>query len=285
MEGIETQAPSEKQLYADAVLIGSKNKDAVWYDKTLPGVPEDAREVLENYSHVPPNEVDAHVLAIRDKAWEIYPWPCVGKFKFIHLSLCKMPSYASMVEGLKKGARYLDIGFCLGQDVRKLIADGAPGDNIYGIELNGPFIDLGYDLFRDRETLKAQLMQGDALDASEDSVFAKLAGTVDYIHLGFIMHVFDLEQQQLLLENCLRALKPEAGALIVGDAVGDVEGVLSPANGFWHSEDTFKKLWKGISEKTGQRYDCRATLGRSFGVPGFERAQQLTFEVEILGHE
>ncbi|KAI1209553.1 uncharacterized protein F4807DRAFT_460770 [Annulohypoxylon truncatum] len=105
-----------------------------------------------------------------------------------------------MLERLKKGAKYLDIGFCLSQDFRKLVADGVPSQNCYGIELNALFIDLGYGLFRDKDTLRAQLMQGDALDLTEDSVLAKLADTVDYIHLGFILHVFDLDKQRLLLE-------------------------------------------------------------------------------------
>ncbi|KAI1457494.1 hypothetical protein F4805DRAFT_467338 [Annulohypoxylon moriforme] len=286
MEGPETtQVFGRKQLHSVSSLIGSKNKDVGWYEKEFPGIPDDARALLENYSHVPLGEVDAHVLAIRDKAWDIYPWPCVGKFKFLRLSLYEKPSYASVLERLKTGAKYLDVGFCVGQDIRKLVADGAPSQNIHGIELNAPFIDLGYDLFRDRETLRAQLAQGDALDLSDDSVFAKLAGTIDYIHLGLIFHVFDLDKQRLLLENCLRALKPEAGTLILGEAVGDVEGVQVPSGGFLHSADTFRKLWNDISEKRGQRFDCRVTLGHGFDITGFDRARRLSFEVEFLGHK
>ncbi|KAI0892620.1 hypothetical protein F4806DRAFT_478652 [Annulohypoxylon nitens] len=282
-----TQIPALDGFYTSSSQIGSKDKNVEWYDNEFEGTPDEARVLLENYANIPPGEVDAHVVAIRDKAWDIFPWPCIGKFKFLKLTLYQQPSYASILERLKAGAKYLDLGFCVGQDLRKLVADGAPSENIYGVELNGPFIDLGYDLFRDRETLKAQLVQGSALDFTEDSPLAKLAGKIDFIHLGLILHVFGLENQRVVLENCVKVLKPGPGAIILGQAVGDIEGVQTPTGEFLHSDTTFRELWKDISERTGLRFDCRANIyeglwiteqGRKSG-----RSRRLTFEVEVLG--
>lgn len=42
--------------------IGSKDKSVGWYDKEFRGVPEDARKLLEGYSHIPSEEVENHVL-------------------------------------------------------------------------------------------------------------------------------------------------------------------------------------------------------------------------------
>ncbi|KAI1086462.1 hypothetical protein F5B19DRAFT_498322 [Rostrohypoxylon terebratum] len=282
-----TQIPSLKGFYTASSQIGSKDKSVEWYVKEFDGTPDETRELLENYAYIPSNEVDTHVFAIREKAWDIFPWPCIGKFSFLKLSLHKQPSYASILERLKTGAKYLDLGFCLGQDIRKLVADGAPSQNIYGVELNGLFIDLGYDLFRDRETLKAQLVQGSALDFADDSPLGKLAGKMDFIHLGLILHVFGLENQRAVLGNCLKVLKPGPGTLILGQAVGDVEGVQTPTGEFLHNDVTFKELWNDISERTGLKFDCRVTLyeglwiteeGRKSG-----RSRRLAFEVEILG--
>ncbi|RYP57380.1 hypothetical protein DL769_009517 [Monosporascus sp. CRB-8-3] len=255
--------PSGKQFYSPGSQIGSKDKSVGWYDKTFPGTPDDARRLLETYARIPPDEVNAHVLAI--------------------------PSYASMLKRLKLGAKYLEIGFCLGQDIRKLVADGAPPQNIYGVELEAPFIDVGYDLFRDKETLQAHLMQADALDLTNDSTLSKLTGTMDYVHLGMVIHVFDRNKQRLLLENCVQVLKPEAGTLILGESVGDVEGIQIPAGNFMHSDDTFREMWKEISERTGLEFDCRVTLDKGFGIPeakqkwGYDRSRRLAFEVEMLG--
>lgn len=36
--------------------------------------------------------------------------------------------------------------------------DGAPAENIYGSELRPEYIQLGYDLFLDKQTLKAKMI-------------------------------------------------------------------------------------------------------------------------------
>lgn len=146
-----------------APVIGSKDKSVGWYDKDFPGVKPDARTLLETYAHIAPDKVDEYVLEMvrlppapfasislsllplqtqrlilrdqRDKAWEVFPYPCIGQFRFLNLSLCQQPSYSSVLERLKGGAKYVDIGCCLGQDIRRLVADGAPAENLYGAEL------------------------------------------------------------------------------------------------------------------------------------------------------
>ncbi|KAK7709431.1 hypothetical protein SLS64_006344 [Diaporthe eres] len=123
------------------------------------------------------------VLYQRDKAWDVYPYPCIGQFKFLALRLYEQPSYATVVRRLKQGAKYLDIGCCLGQDIRKLVMDGARPENLYGAELHAPFIDLSYELFRDRG-LASTFMEADALVPPGDSPLSRLKGEVDFVHLG-----------------------------------------------------------------------------------------------------
>ena len=52
---------------------------------------------------------------------------------------------------------FLDVGCCLGTDMRKLVFDGVPAQNLVGIELRQQYIDLGFDLFRDRNRLGAKI--------------------------------------------------------------------------------------------------------------------------------
>lgn len=205
------------------------------------------------------------ILDQRDKAWDIYPYPCIGQFKFLALRLYEQPSYAAVVRRLKQGAKYLDIGCCLGQDIRKLAMDGARPENLYGAELHAPFIDLSYELFRDRG-LASTFMEADALVLSGNSPLAKLKGEVDFVYLG----------------------KPERGSMILGTAVGDVEGTQAPARHYLHSDETFKAMWADISEQTGVKFDCRASLDDGLAILevkkkfGYERARRLIFEVERL---
>ncbi|KAK8051163.1 hypothetical protein PG993_002548 [Apiospora rasikravindrae] len=289
------QTPSEKQFYSPVSQIGSKDKSVGYYE-AFSSVPSDARDLLETYSGIAADEVDAHVISIRDKAWDIYPYPCIGQFRFLNLTLYKQPSYPAMLERLKAGeARYLEIGFGLGQDIRKLVADGAPGQNVFGSELESGFVDLSYELWRDRATLQANLVQGDALadlNGGDGGFLSLLKGKVDFLYLGMVLHVFDRERQLTLLENCVRLLKPsgpgQSGAMILGEAVGDIEGCATPAGNFMHSDESLRQLLAEVSEKTGRRLDCRITLDEGLAMPdaqkkwGQVRARRLAFEVEIL---
>lgn len=238
-----------------------------------------------------------------------------------------------MVESLKAGARYLDIGCCIGQDIRQLVADGAPHENLYGAELlvayspcfvihhlcssglfssahfspdclsvvntetssadtlgesESQFVDLGYEFFQDRDTLKVHFMQANIFDLGEGSALGPLRGTFDFIHLGMVLHMFDWDRQRVALENCIQLLKPEAGALVLGQAVGDAEGTSAGRLVFRHSDVTFKKLWKEIEEKTGLKFDCRAWVDTGLGIDDGNRgwdltsARRLAFEVERL---
>lgn len=56
--------PDGRQFYSPSSLIGSRDRSVAWYDKTFSGVPADARELLEKYSKIPPDEVESHVLSM-----------------------------------------------------------------------------------------------------------------------------------------------------------------------------------------------------------------------------
>lgn len=165
--------------------------------------------------------------------------------------------------------------------------DGAPPENLYGAELHAPFIDLSYELFRDHG-LASTFMEADALVLSGDSALSKLKGEMHFVHLGMVLHVFGLEKQRTLLENCIALLKPEHGSMILGTAVGDIEGAQAPAGHYMHSDETFKAMWAEISERTGVKFNCRASLDESLAILeakkkfGFDRARRLIFEVERL---
>ncbi|KAI7785300.1 methyltransferase domain-containing protein [Diaporthe eres] len=271
--------------------VGSKDKSVGWYDQTFHGIEPAARALLEEYSHITPEEVDQYVIAMRDKAWDIFPYPCIGQFRFLNLSLSKKPSYERILERLRGGATYLDIGCCIGQDIRKLVHDGAPGGNLHGAELQGGFIGLGYDFFRDRDTLGATLVQADVFDLGDGSSLSGMVGKADILHLGMVLHLFGWDKQRELLENCVKLLRPASpGPLILGQAVGDVEGGVRPGGHiFCHNVETFNKMWSEISERSGLKFECRATLDEGLGIAESRRGwdgvtrRRLSFEVERVG--
>ncbi|QSZ29598.1 hypothetical protein DSL72_004114 [Monilinia vaccinii-corymbosi] len=100
------------------------------------------------------------IITVRDLAWDVFPWACVGEFWFIMFGLSRHPQYQQLIRLLtSKAARgpseaspkFLDIGTCIGQDLRALHRDGAPLSSLYGIDAIPEFETIGYALFRDED--------------------------------------------------------------------------------------------------------------------------------------
>lgn len=229
----------------------------------------------------------------RDQAWEVNAYPCIGQFRFLDLSMMRLETYPRILDTLKSGGKLLDLGCCLAQDIRKLVVDGVPAENLYGAEYEAPFIDVGYDLFKDRDTLKSHFMQADVLDSSPEAPLSTLNSSIDIIHLGMVLHVFSREDQLIALERCVEILKPQPGTLIVGQAVGHVDGKRSPAHegviSFKHSDKTFRELISDLETKTGAKFRVKAELDHGLGVSDGKRkwdlddmTRRLTFEVERI---
>ncbi|KAF3904411.1 hypothetical protein ABW21_db0204771 [Orbilia brochopaga] len=266
------------------------NKDVAWYDKELNDVPEDVGELLVKYAHILPGNIHEHVTQTREKAWAVAPYPCIGKFWFLVMNLHRLPGYPLVLSKMEDGAKFLDLGSCMGQDVRKLVYDGAPGVNIVGADIKGALLDLGYELWRDRETLEVQFLEADIFDASENAPLKPYQGSFDFVHVGMMLHLFTWEMQIKLMERCIIFLKPQKGSMIVGQAVGLVEGGEVALAGaatasFRHSADTFKKLMKEVQEKTGIEFEVKADIDEDWrlptGHPSFDSMmRRLIFEVK-----
>jgi len=58
------------------------DKSVRWYVKDLKDsqLHASTRQLLEEYSNIPADQVVPHILEIRDRAWDIFPYPCIGTF-------------------------------------------------------------------------------------------------------------------------------------------------------------------------------------------------------------
>lgn len=190
---------------------------------------------------------------------------------------------------MQAGATFLDIGCCLGHDIRKLVFDGAPAENLVGVELRKGFIDLGYDLFRDRDTLRAKLLQGDATSDGSVDPWPQLEGKFDVVNLGLILHVFPWEGQVALLERGIENLKQgQLGTSLIGLACGAIDDgtVLEWAGGIpAHNEETFRRLVEEVEARTGTKWkvDVRLDTAISTWIPKHRwldpRARRVVFEL------
>ncbi len=168
---------------------------------------------------------------------------------------------------------FLDLGCCFGQDLRALAAAGAPSENLYATDLRRDFWELGYELFKDKETLKSRFIEANVLAADSEQVgegegegLQGLDGKIDIIYVGSFLHLFDYAGQFKVCERIVRLLKPVKGSVVSGRQVGHlvagekVHRTNYRENMFRHNEESFKTMWEEVGQKTGSSWSVEVEL-------------------------
>lgn len=249
-----------------------------------PTIPPALHEVLAQYSNVPVSELVTHVKNVRDKAWLKFQYPCIGLYAFLRLNASTLSSYPAVVERMKEGDRLLDLGCCLGQETRKLVFDGAPSENIVGMDLEGAFIEYGYDLFLDRDRLASKFWVGDIFDLDKSrpvvttthvgrektslapgastSVSNADLGRFDIIMAIYLVHLFSYDDQvrglTILVTQLLKigSYSPGKPCLIFGLRLGTTNPRVIPhstaaktGETFGHNAESWTKLVEEVQER------------------------------------
>jgi ubiquinone/menaquinone biosynthesis C-methylase UbiE len=175
-----------------------------------------------------------------------------------------MKGYNDIVKRIQSGQKFLDLGCCLGQEIRKLVHDGAPSENIMGSELHGEFVELGYDLFRDHDKLKSKFVVGD---------FFKLTGRgfhgerFDIIYQSAFLHLFNLQDQTDLIIKVVTELLKGPGSMFVGRQIGAINATeyqskaLRTVACYWHNEETWQRMVNTVASKIGKKFESKFELG------------------------
>lgn len=159
---------------------------------------------------------------------------------------------------------FLELGGFMCQTIRQLVIEGVDSARLYGTDLHSEFIELGYEQFRDRETLKATLLAGDMLLPDEEYAASELARTFDgkvtMIHAANFFHLFSWESQVVIGERIVRFFRRGSGAdsppaVLFGVHMGSLEpGEIEAFRVFLHDETTFQSLWDEVGKKTNTRW-------------------------------
>lgn len=192
--------------------------------------------------------------------------------RFLALNLRHMPFYQQVLDRLRTdpSANFLDAGCCFGQEIRSLADQGVPSRQLFGCDLEKPFIDLGYQLFRDQDRLEATFAAGNL--TADDAVFAeselsrKMAGKMDIIFASSLFHLWDYETGLVAAKRLIKLCRDKPGVIITGRQVGSLLGghypmlgVDSKAFHYRHNFETLKGFWKDIEEATQTRWRVEAS--------------------------
>jgi hypothetical protein len=186
-------------------------------------------------------------------------------YRFMDLSMAKLPCYAEILNRIKNGDKFLDLGCCLGQEIRQLVFDGAPSENTYGSDLYGGYFPIGYELFQDQDRLQTTFIASDIFD--DASNLTQLEGEMDMIYTGALFHLFGLDEQKTIVLRAVQLLVPRSGSMVCGQQSGNEKpgeygrkGDTSGRKSFRHNPRSWRELWEEVGEMSGSKWDVEADL-------------------------
>ncbi|KAG1733631.1 uncharacterized protein EDB91DRAFT_1238559 [Suillus paluster] len=232
-----------------------------------------------------------HIIGVQKEAYKVAPYPCIRGFHFLHPNISKLPNYDHILKRGSEGAILLDIGSCLGIDVRKAAEDGFPAHNIIASDIKEAFSELGCKLFKSSSE-PSYFIPGDVFDPAflsitqpassvpEDAMpdiqtlrsLNDLRGRVGVIHASKLFQLFE-EKKQLELARALGGLLScEPGSIICGSVtIASEKGIFRQTvlgvdiTYFCHSPETWTALWDGVVFAKGQVKVETSTLSLDCG--------------------
>ncbi|KAL9074714.1 MAG: hypothetical protein Q9161_002083 [Pseudevernia consocians] len=246
----------------------SNSQDKAWYTENVTTIPPEARQLLEQYSKIPPDQVIPHVLNLRDKAFALHTYACIGQLRFLTPSLPSHPTYPTVLALLRAGATYLDAGCCFAQELRYLVHAGIPSAQLHGFDLEPAFYDHGYELFRDRATLAATFAPGDVLAAPGSPGSGGLdafVGAMDVVFASSFLHVWDWAEMVAAATRLVGFARPRRGSRVLGRQLGGVRAGshAMPTKGgsnFRHNVESMRRFWEQVGRETGSEWEVEAGL-------------------------
>lgn len=221
----------------------------------------DVQEFFSRYLNQPfhAESFEKRMKEINQKALEIYPYRCVQTYSYLTTRMMKNPFYSSIVKDINTKF-ILDVGCCVGSDMRRLILDGAQSDYMLGVDLEADFFKIGFEIFQDQLKLPKNIFL--QADIFEEDFIEKIQGEMkmrklhnnrifqgfDLIQLGAVIHLLTEEKIELLLKLIYERLLKEGGSL-VGQTIGTIAtsgGGVGDLNKFLHSKDSLTSVMSRV---------------------------------------
>ncbi|KAI0268869.1 hypothetical protein BC834DRAFT_867632 [Gloeopeniophorella convolvens] len=218
-------------------------------------------------------EIRRRVDEVQHEAYASHPYPCVRAYHHISLKMSLNNIYPRVLSRAKEdpSAILLDIGCCMGTDVRKLVNDGYPASRVVGVDLRPEFLTLGHKLYSDADTCPIHFFAADMFSISIPanlppapapqvetlngvSSFEELIGRVSFVYTGALFHLFDESTQHAIALRVALLLKRQPGSAVFGRHQGLPEAGMIDDHmqrvRYGHSPASWERLWKTVFETT-----------------------------------
>jgi SAM-dependent methyltransferase len=216
-------------------------------EQNLPLITPDCERLFKEYCNLTTKtEIENRLIEAQNKGLKTYPYRCIQEFRFSEPRIWKHPFYLKLLEAKESlgDKTFLDIGCCMGTDLRSLVIDNLfKPKNLYGVDIEETFINVGFDLFQDKNKFEATFFLGNFLKDSDPFQIQK-HGQYDYVYCGSVFHLLsNFEETKILASRAYEAIK--SGGVFFGRTTG-VQNDYSEGNvgqlRFLHCAKSLKEL-------------------------------------------
>ncbi|KAG7086729.1 hypothetical protein E1B28_002662 [Marasmius oreades] len=161
----------------------------------------------------------------RELGMKIAPHTCIRESIFAEPRIDHHFLYESVLEEARKPGptpkRLVDVGCCMGSDIRKLIFDGFEAENVLGIDLEKGYFDLGVMMYNEYSKSPFEFREADVLSKDFCRFNPGLESGFDFVHSANVIHLFEATRQLQFFRIMAFLAKP--GGCIWGRQVGLIE--------------------------------------------------------------
>ena len=248
----------------------------------------DARDFLTAYyatfhqRQLTDDDILAHVNAAHDQAMKAHPYRCIAEYRFTYPRVAYHPHYTRLIQHNPSVAslRVLDVGSCMGSDLRQMLLHGVAPRNALGLELVQHFIDVGLDtLFQDRALLARAFTAHNILSPHPHTHPALKAfldeAPLSLVYCGSVYHLLLEEDTHTLTRHVYHLLPP--GGEFFGRTVGSAHPLEPISRASWngqlrflHSTATFTAMCLQYGFIDVEFVQTGSDVGQCEGPQGFQ---------------
>ncbi|SCZ90475.1 BZ3500_MvSof-1268-A1-R1_Chr1-3g02013 [Microbotryum saponariae] len=256
--------------------------DPVYYNDPLDVPVNLDDEELRRDSTDPSTSLTDHLHRLQAEAYKVHPYPCVRRWNFARYKIKRnhLGYDRALADGHQdRSVILIDAGCCMGTDIRSLVAEGFPADQLLGTDLDDRFLALGYKLFMDEPSSPSTpaFLAGDLFSTSFLAAPAADASTSTSASpapaLNSLTSLTPLLGRAQLAHKLFALLSRTAGSTVFGSQLGSSIASLRdryrlPENtdpeaedqAWCHSPESWKKLWADLSEESGVKLRVMTAL-------------------------
>lgn len=168
------------------------------------------------------------------------------------------------MERLHQGGKLVDVGCGLGQELRYYVVnERIESTQLCGFDLEQGLIDIGYELFRDRDRFKADLFAADLLGPWDPQPrLAALRGTADLVQVSQVLHVFDWDEMMVAAKRMVALGRAVPRTLIAGTQIGSRNAGsygmprrnVGTGKHYRHNSESMATFWAQVGKETDSQW-------------------------------